>query len=285
MKGLEGTFSAWSREPGGGGLAEMDPSGAAERAAARFAAILARAAEAPTGLIHLTGDGRRMRLAGAFGLLAGWVNREPIPIDSMLIGIVFDCQHPVMISDILDDPRVPTHALARELGIRSYAGFPIHGDREQIIGVCSVVDYRPREWSARELTAVDEAAQAYSEFLAAQRHSEKQRRFLDAVLQNMAHGVAACDEEGRMVFSNGPLLAMNDAFPVGVPILEWAPEHNPLTHLDGRLVASESLPLLRVLRGEEVHGAEYLLPFSDGHTHRVSIDARPILGGDGRRQG
>ncbi|SNT13973.1 GAF domain-containing protein, partial [Actinoplanes regularis] len=281
MKGFEGAFPAHPGSDLGQYYADRPPT---DRIANRFAAILARAAEAPTGLIHLIEGSERMTLAGASGLMAGWVMPEPVMVKSMVVGIVVSCGHPVMIADILDDPRVPEDALALKLGMRSYVGFPIRGDRQQTIGVCSVVDYQPREWSARELTAVDEAAQAYSEFLAAQRHSENQRRFLDTVLQNIAHGVVACDEDGRITFANSSIQRMYNVTSVGHSIWERA-GRSPLADLDRRLISDDEMPLTRVLGGEVLRDIEYLVPDPDGSVRRVSIDAQPILGGDGRRQG
>ncbi|GIF17210.1 sensor histidine kinase [Actinoplanes teichomyceticus] len=272
--------------PGDAGYrAPFAPDGPAERTASSFAAVLARVAGAPTALVHRTEDGERLTLTGAAGVPAGWARVGHPPARSTLAGLVLMHQHPIISADIAEDPRVPRYAPALELGVRAYVGFPIRGDRQQIAGVCTVVDYRPRQWSPRELAAVDEAARAYAVFVAEQQRADTQRRYLDTLLQSMRIGVAACDEHGRLVFDNESIRRLMGTTLVGTSVREWARRGGPLTDVAGRPLEPDDLPLLRALRGESVRDAGILITTPGRPTRTTSSDAEPILGADGRRLG
>lgn len=236
-------------EPRDGGSVRMSPTGVPDRAVSKFAAVIARAAGVPTALILLTEDGEHLTLSGAAGMPSEWAQGHRTPAGSTLSGLVLGHRHPIIIADITDDPRVPRFTPALGLGVRAYAGFPIRGTgHERILGVCTLVDYRPREWRPEELAAVDEAVLACGAFLDEQQRADTQRRFLDALLRSLRIGVAACDEHGRLVFENDHARAMSGLIPVGASIEQWAERHNPLTDLQGRPLAPEEMPLLRALR-------------------------------------
>jgi signal transduction histidine kinase/PAS domain-containing protein len=232
------------------GFVRMSPSGVLDRGVSRFAAVLARAAAAPTALILLTDDGGGLTLAGASGMPPGWPRPGNTPFRSTLAGLVLATGEPLIITDIRDDPRVPDAAPAVAAGVRGYAGFPIHHEHDSILGVCNVIDYRPRDWTPDQLAAVDEAAQACAEFVAGQHRADTQRRFLDALLQSLKIGVAACDEHGNLVFQNDYARELSGRIPVGTPIRDWAP-HSRVTDLNGRPLPADDLPLLRALLDEQ----------------------------------
>ena len=48
-----------------------------DRVVDRIAAMIARHAEAPAAMIHLTDDGERLHVAGAAGIPAGWKQHKP----------------------------------------------------------------------------------------------------------------------------------------------------------------------------------------------------------------
>ncbi|MFF5289194.1 ATP-binding protein [Paractinoplanes globisporus] len=255
-----------------------------DRPAAKLAAMITRSANAPIALIHLTEDGERLQLAGAAGMPDDWPRFGPTPTSVTLAGLVLGHQHPIIIADITEDPRVPRYAPARTLGVRAYAGFPIRDPQERVVGVCTVVDLRPRRWTPDELAAVDEAAQACTALVAEQQRADTHRRFLEAVLQHLHVAVAACDENGRLVFTNAATRLLSGAMPIGAHISECV-EHSLLTDDRGRPVPFEELPLCRALRGDQVCDAELTVSVPGKPTKTVYADAQPIVGADGRRLG
>ncbi|MEU4625095.1 hypothetical protein AB0G04_34615 [Actinoplanes sp. NPDC023801] len=91
---------------------QASPSGVLGRGVTRFAAVLSRAAEAPTALITLTTDGEGLTLAGASGIPDEWLRPGRTPSGSTLAGLVLRHQQPIVITDLLADPRAPDVAPA-----------------------------------------------------------------------------------------------------------------------------------------------------------------------------
>src|SRR6185295_7498638 len=66
-------------------------------------------------------------------------------------------------------------------------------------------DREPRDWTPGQIAAVDEAAQVSTLLITEQlaRHEiDRQRRFLDAVLDSLHDGVTACAADGTIVLVN-----------------------------------------------------------------------------------
>jgi two-component system phosphate regulon sensor histidine kinase PhoR len=129
-----------------------------------------------------------LRLIGGFRLPEGWEDLRLMPLADTAGGIVIESGFPLVIDDVAGDRRLPARALARQMGVGSYAGFPVRDPAGEVVGVCCVADDRPRRWQPAELAAVDHAAQACTAFVAEQesrREADRHRRFLDAVLQNL----------------------------------------------------------------------------------------------------
>jgi two-component system phosphate regulon sensor histidine kinase PhoR len=250
----------------------------------KLAAMIARSANAPIAMIHLTDDGTMLHVAGVFGMPAEWSRIGPTPVGQTVSRLVLESQHPIVIPDITEDPRVPPHAPAIRLGVRAYAGFPIRDPGERIVGICMAVDFVPRQWLPEQLAAVDEAAQACTALVAEQQRAETHRRFLEAILQHLHTGVAACDEHGRLVFTNDAILRMAGPMPLGEHIRECAERHH-LTDDRGRPLAPAESPLCRAMRGEEVRDVELTVGGPGNPTGTLIADAQLITSADGRPLG
>ncbi|MET3423852.1 PAS domain S-box-containing protein [Actinoplanes tereljensis] len=107
--------------------------------------------------------------------------------------------------------------------------------------------------------------------------------FLQALLDSLDTGVAACDSEGRLTFFNRSLREMlgGDADPT-LSMDDW-PQHYKIYNPDGRTVMDQ-VPLARAQSGEVVRG-EQVLVWRDDEWRRLVSNARPIDAPDGRRLG
>jgi len=57
-------------------------------------------------------------VAGAACAPASWTVRKPAPTGLTPAGLVIGHQHPIIITDLAEDPRVPRYAPALALGVR-----------------------------------------------------------------------------------------------------------------------------------------------------------------------
>ncbi|GAB7042665.1 MULTISPECIES: sensor histidine kinase [Catenuloplanes] len=255
-------------------------------AADRLAELAARATGAPTGLVQLL-EGRSMLMSGGYHLPAVWADLGAIPAASTLAGVILDSGCPLVVHDVLDDARVPPDAPVRRADARAYLGYPVRSRTGAVVGVCAVVDYRPRDWTVAEQSVVGHAAEVCGTFVAereALENADRHRRFLDAVLDNLHDGVVACDADGRRVLINAPMLRFTgrtpEPFAAGGHPLDFG-----LRHADGRPMAPEDTPLSRAFAGEELHGLEVLADSPMQRPRVLLVDGQPIADASGERLG
>ena len=289
----------------GGSTPLTDP--VPQSAADGLAALAAQAASAPTAVVQLiVADG--LKVIGGYGLPTGWQRFHLTPTWSGLAGMAMANTFPLVLEDIFIDRRIPPDAPARLLGARSYVGYPVRDPLGEMVGVCCVLDYRPRRWSAPELTAVDRAAQACTALVAEQlAHLEVDRhgRFLDAALESLHDGVAACDETGRVVLRNQAMRAIWADPPIadrapaahgtaaaktaahGTAAVAETPVGNGLRLCDstGEPLAAADQPLARALRGEWIRAAELLVTGPGVRPRTFQATGQPITDAAGQRIG
>lgn len=287
--GLGRRFPAWQQPAGWrAGLLEegllysdgLTRSVLSSGAADQLAALVSRAAHAPSGLIHLVMDGR-LRLYGSCGLPVPWETVADTPIEHTLAGVIMRTDTALVINDLTTDPRVPAGSPIRSRGlIGAYLGQPVRDRNGAVLGICCALDSQPREWTAAAVTSVAEAAEVATLLITEQlsRYEiDQQRRFLDAVLDSLHDGVTACDADGRIVFVNERMRDMwgakEDAVPAG------------LADAAGNPLGPDDLGLFRALRGEHLRDEEMILRPPGRRGRHYLVDAHPITGPDGRTVG
>lgn len=114
---------------------------------------------------------------------------------------------------------------------------------------------------------------------------EQQRVFLQAVLDNISDGIAACNAGGVLSVFNPATRAFHNLLEFPLPAHTWA-EHYNLYRPDGitRLKAEE-VPLFRALQGEVVEGAEMVIAPEGGEARRVLVNGRALRGENGEHLG
>ena len=256
-------------------------------AADQLAALVARAARAPTGLIHIV-EGDRLRLYGVWGLAIPWESVADTMLKDTLAGMIVETGEPVVIPDFSTDPRVPAGSPIHEHGLRgAYAGHPVRDEHGTVLGICCAIDNEPRAWTPGDLAAVAEAAQVgmllITEQLARQQ-VDSQRRFLDAVVDSLHDGVSACDADGRIVLVNARMRRLWGGGELPRDIAD-ATMVDGLTDGDGRPLRREDTGLYRALRGERLRDEPYSVRGQSHRTKHYMVDAQPIVGPDGRTAG
>ena len=104
-----------------------------------------------------TFEDERHFFIGAAGLSGELDRRREIALIESFCAYVLDHGVQLIVDDVSTETRVAAHPLIAELGIHSYAGWQIT-DEGRIIGVLSVMDDKPRQWTSRELLRLMEHA-------------------------------------------------------------------------------------------------------------------------------
>ena len=257
-----------------------------ERAADRLAALVAQAAEVSTVLVMVL-QGGRLWMVGGVGLPSAWNTLPDAPLDSTLAGLVLSSGFPVVVEDVQRDLRVPADAPLRAVGGRAFLGFPIRDPDDNVVGVCAAIEYRPRIWTADELRAVDHAAEACATLVAkqiARQEADREHRYLDAIVDSLHVGVAACDQTGRLTLLNAAAREVAGEPPPDATATSWAREFMR-RYPDGAPLPEDEVPLVRALRGEWVREVELLVVGPDGRRRLFTVDGQPIIGPDGEQLG
>jgi signal transduction histidine kinase/PAS domain-containing protein len=263
------------------GRLELSAGLLSQVAAGHLAALMAQAAQAPTAMIHLV-EGEQLRLVGSAGLPALWVSAPSVLVSSTLSGLVVADGRPLVINDVATDARVPRDAPGHAVGERAYLGFPIRDADDRVAGVCAVLDFRPRTWEPGQLAAVDEGAQACAAFVVEQlshARADRARRLLDALLDSLQSGVAACDADGRLVFTNTANRRLNGELPDDTDLRVWA--RRELSQNPAATLPPAALSLMRALDGERLHEVEVVVKRPGERPSMLLADAQPIADATG----
>jgi len=128
-----------------------------ERTSDRLTALAAKTLRAPVSLITVI-NGEQLCLESGHGLLEPWDSLfgDPVPPSSFAQEVVSSGE-PVVVGDARgDDPaRDPPVA---SLNVVAYAGLPLRAGDGEVLGVFSVIDHTPREWTSHEIDVLRDLA-------------------------------------------------------------------------------------------------------------------------------
>jgi PAS domain S-box-containing protein len=115
--------------------------------------------------------------------------------------------------------------------------------------------------------------------------SERQRGFVNALLENVEDGIVACDSRGVLTVFNHAARRMHGLPEEPIAADLWA-EHYDLYLPDGRtLMRKEDVPLFRALQGESLRNAEMVIKPKGGEPRTVLASGSAIYGPDGEKLG
>ncbi len=114
----------------------------------------------------------------------------------------------------------------------------------------------------------------------------REHRFLEAVLENIADGIVACDENGTLKLFNQATRQFHGLVEEGLPPAKWA-EHYSLLRADGVTpMPMDEVPLFRAFNGELVKDVEMVIARKDSHPpRRIIASGRAFCDSDGNRLG
>ncbi|MBG0815674.1 ATP-binding protein [Planomonospora sp. ID82291] len=257
----------------------------------RLTRLTARLLRAPAALVALADHDRQVVVsaAGPAGRRAGL--RSPLP--AALRERVEAADGPLVVTDTGADERLRRDRTIGGLEAVACAAFPLHGPDGETLGALCAIDVEPRRWDRAQLELGGDLARTVEEGIALRRpggerpggeRPEEERTFLQALLDSLDTGVAACDRDGRVVLVNRVLRESRPPL-LGVHVGDLAGIYG-IFAADGRTpLPPEEVPLARAFAGELVDGQEVVVRTDDRHPCRIIVNGRPIEAADGRRLG
>ncbi|MFG1997444.1 PAS domain S-box protein [Actinoplanes sp. NPDC048988] len=171
----------------------------------RLTRLASRLLNVPVAAVSLLGDDRQVFLSTA---------GEPSALAYSPCRHVVETDGPLIIGDIRADGRVRDRAELTALGVAAYAGFPLRSPRGETLGSFCVVDVEPREWTAEQLSTLDD--------LAAAAESELAARLAETEIRTRAARAQAQLDTAKAVTVNGieaRFRSMFESSPIGVALV------------------------------------------------------------------
>ncbi|XGV94558.1 MAG: PAS domain S-box protein [Leptolyngbya sp. BL-A-14] len=114
---------------------------------------------------------------------------------------------------------------------------------------------------------------------------QKEQEFLKTILDNLADGIVACDETGRLTIFNRATREFHGLPEASLPPEDWAPYFN-LYQADGKTpMQTQDIPLFRAFQGEIVHRSEMVIAPKQGKTRVLLASGQAFFDQDGSKLG
>ncbi|MFI5150457.1 MAG: ATP-binding protein [Bacteroidia bacterium] len=111
---------------------------------------------------------------------------------------------------------------------------------------------------------------------------DNERKFLQAVLDNINVGIQACDSEGKIILYNEALKKIMNLPAIEFHKDQWSGYYKANDGVTGEPVSPDMDPLFRSLKGEFVVNQTYNILPLNGIERFVSVNAQPLLDDQGR---
>ncbi|MER7279047.1 GAF domain-containing protein [Dactylosporangium sp. NPDC000244] len=123
----------------------------------RLAELASRILHVPVVLLVLV-ERTRQIMPGSVGLPEPWQRRRETPLTHSICQYVVGSGRLLAVADVRRDPVLHTSHAIRDLGVAAYAGAPLRGPGNQVVGALCAIDVEPRAWTTAELSTLHRLA-------------------------------------------------------------------------------------------------------------------------------
>lgn len=100
----------------------------------------------------------KIRLKATQAIDPDYVKDRSLGMDEGVVGYVATYKQPLILRDVLKEPRFKEKDMARKLGLVSMLGIPMHGKDQQVIGVLNCFTSEPHDFSQTEVNLITAVA-------------------------------------------------------------------------------------------------------------------------------
>jgi GAF domain-containing protein len=190
-------------------LAETGLTAAPDETMDEIAARVRRQLDVPVALVSLVRTEDQI-FPGMAGLDDPWAARRSTPLSHSMCQHVVHGARPVVIADTRTDVRGEGNVAVAELGLVSYAGFPLLDGDGRVLGSLCAIDGRPRDWTEHQLDVLEGLAAGCStrlQLLIARYDARRERRRTDDVQTQL---LAARDRSQQLLTVSQALARTTD---------------------------------------------------------------------------
>ncbi|RYZ68712.1 MAG: sensor histidine kinase, partial [Proteobacteria bacterium] len=256
-----------------------------------LATVIATALSVPHAAINLLDDESCWTVAG-YGMNITRLDR----VDSFCH---FSLETPKILEvpdSLTDDRFKDSKFVLQSPFIRFYAGQPLVGSTGSRLGTLAVFGPDVRALDAGEAALLEqfsriavgllEASGAVSSVRVTEENLQAQREFSNAVLENLADGVIACDGDGRLTLFNRAAREFHglDAN-YDLATENWSTHYGLFRSDSITPLTLDEIPLLKALSGDKLHQLELVVRPTNGVSKRILCNGQPIFNSSGKRVG
>lgn len=173
----------------------------------RFARLVRRQLGVPSALVTLVLDDEAV-LPGALGLPEPYQSERRTPLSHTFCQFVTSDSRPLVVEDARVVPHLAALRAVDDIGVVSYAGFPIFDPQGRAVGSLCAFDGRPRPWSDEDLATLADLASACT--------SELRLRLARARAKRMQRVALAANRRSRL------LLELSESFAAATSVRDVA---------------------------------------------------------------
>ncbi len=109
-------------------------------------------------LIDESGKSKKIRLKATQAIDHEYVKDRTLKMDEGVVGFVATSKKPLLIKNVLEEPRFKEKEMARKLGLVSMVGIPLMVKDDKVVGVLNCFTSEPYEFSETEVHLITAVA-------------------------------------------------------------------------------------------------------------------------------
>jgi signal transduction protein with GAF and PtsI domain len=109
-------------------------------------------------LVDENAEGKRIRLKATQAIEPDYVKDRALNMNEGVVGFVAANNQPLIIEDVLKEPRFKEKEMARKLGLVSMVSVPMHVKEDKVIGVLNCFTAKPHNFSETEVNLITTVA-------------------------------------------------------------------------------------------------------------------------------
>jgi signal transduction protein with GAF and PtsI domain len=109
-------------------------------------------------LIEEDEKGKRARLKATQAIDPEYVKDRVLGLNEGVVGYIASTNSPLMVDDVLKEPRFKEKEMASKLGLVSMLGVPLHVQEDRVIGVLDCFTVEPHTFSETEISLITTVA-------------------------------------------------------------------------------------------------------------------------------
>jgi GAF domain-containing protein len=103
-------------------------------------------------------DPKKIRLKATQAIDPDYVKDRALNLNEGVVGYVVTGNKPLIIDDVLQEPRFKEKEMARKLGLVAMVGVPMHNKDDKVIGALNCFTAKPHHFSATEVNLITAVA-------------------------------------------------------------------------------------------------------------------------------